>query len=101
MRNPLTVRDFNLAFTAAGYISPAALGLDDGHVKRIVQELNVALAQPTSNEQGLRRALEALADKMGERCGDHCPSSCRICEARNDLRLILVRTARPVPECAP
>ena len=37
------------------------------------------------------RALEALADKMSERCGDHCSNSCKICEYRNDLRLILVR----------
>ena len=44
-------------------------------------------------EQALRDALEALADKMGERCGDHCPNSCKVCEYRNDLRLILVRTA--------
>src|SRR5579862_3896305 len=39
----------------------------------------------------MRAALEALADKMGERCGDHCPNSCRMCEVRNDLRLILTR----------
>jgi hypothetical protein len=41
----------------------------------------------------LREALEALADKMGERCGDHCSNSCRMCEARNDLRLVMTRTA--------
>ena len=41
----------------------------------------------------MRRALEALADKMEERCGDHCPNNCPMCEARNDLRLILARTA--------
>jgi len=39
----------------------------------------------------MRAALEALADKIGERCGDHCCSNCRMCEARNDLRLILTR----------
>lgn len=37
-------------------------------------------------------ALEALADKMGERCGDHCPNNCTLCTARNDLRLILHRS---------
>jgi hypothetical protein len=47
----------------------------------------------------MRMALEALADKMGERCGDHCSNSCRMCEARNELRLILVRN--PPCYCAP
>ena len=41
----------------------------------------------------LREALRALADKMEERCGDHCSNFCKICEYRNDLRLILVRTS--------
>ena len=50
----------------------------------------VAPAQPAGK---LREALEALADKMEERCGDHCSNSCKVCEYRNDLRLILVRTA--------
>lgn len=45
----ITVKDFGLAFTAAGYISPASFGLDDACIKRIVKELNVAV----------RRALAA------------------------------------------
>ncbi len=44
------------------------------------------------SEAELRQALEALADKMGERCGDHCPNSCTMCTARNELRLILHRS---------
>lgn len=47
----------------------------------------------SGREAKLREVLEALADKMGERCGDHCSNSCKICEYRNDLRLILARTA--------
>ena len=54
-----------------------------------IRKLELA-AQPAGE---LREALEALADKMEERCGDHCSNSCKVCEYRNDLRLILVRTA--------
>jgi len=43
------------------------------------------------SDSELRQALEALADKMGERCGDHCLNSCQMCEARNNLLLILHR----------
>ena len=50
--------------------------------------------------QELRDVLNALADKMQERCGDHCSSSCKICEYRNDLRLILIRAGQASREAA-
>jgi hypothetical protein len=52
------------------------------------------LRKGQTDKPKLQQALEVLADKMGERCGDHCPNNCTMCTARNDLRLILHRAAR-------
>jgi hypothetical protein len=59
------------------------------HAGKQVREMIAATRDETGT---LQQELEALADEMGERCGDHCLNSCRMCEARNKLRLIIVRS---------